>query len=89
MELKTTLNEEMAKRYQVVKESTCMPSDNSVLAFLISKEYNRIQERKYRKVFIPNEDYDLIEKAAKAQGQTVDEYIEELTLDMLRKAKEM
>ena len=86
--MKTTLNEEMAKRYQAVKESTCMPSDKSVLAFLISKEYNRLQRRKYRKVFIPNEDYDLIEKAAEARGQTVDELIEELCENQLRKAKE-
>ena len=88
MELKTTLNEKMTERFQTVKESTGVQSDKEVLAILISKEYTRIQRRKYRKVFIPNEDYDIIEKAAADRGQTVDEYITELTLKQFEKAKE-
>jgi hypothetical protein len=88
MELKTTLDKKMTERFQAVKESVGVIGDKEVLAILISKEYSRIQRRKYRKVFIPNEDYDIIEKASADRGQTVDEYITELTLKMLENAKE-
>lgn len=88
MELKTSLNEELTKRYQAVKEHTGMKSNDSVLAFLISKEYDRVQRSKRHKVFLLKETYMMAEKAAEARGQTIDEYVEELALDMIKKAKE-
>ena len=88
MELKTTLNEEMTKRYQAVRDHTGMSSDKELLNTLISREYHRIERLKLHKVFLPKETYGLIEKAAESRDQTVDEYIQELTEDMLRKAKE-
>lgn len=88
MELKTTLDEKMTEKFRVVKEHTGMKSDKSVLGLLISQEYSRIQRRKYRRVFIQNEAYDLFEKEAEAQGQSVDEYVQELTEEHFRKVKE-
>ena len=87
MELETKLNEEMTKRFQAVKEHSCMNSDKEVLNVLISREYSRIQRSKLHKVFLPKETYDLAEKAAEARNQTLDEYIEELTLRMIENAK--
>jgi hypothetical protein len=88
MELKTTLDMELTRRYEAVKEHTHMLNDKSVLGFLISKEYNRIQRAKRHKVFLPKKTYDLAEKAAKARGQTIDEYVEELTEEMIKNAEE-
>lgn len=88
MELKTTLNEEMTKRYETVKKHTGMKDDNSVLGFLISREYSRIQRAKYHKVFLPKQTYDLAEKAANARGQTLYEYIDEVTEELLKNPKE-
>ena len=88
MELKTTLNEELTKRYQTVKEHTGMENDKNVLAWLISKEYGRIQRSKRQKVFLPKDVYRLVEKAAEARGQTIDEYIDEVTEQLLKNAKE-
>jgi len=88
MELKTTLNEEMTKRYQAVKEHSGMNSDKEILNVLISREYSRIQRSKLHKVFLPRETYEMAEKAAEARNQTLYEYVEELALDMIKKAKE-
>jgi hypothetical protein len=88
MELKTTLNEEMTKRYKTVKEHTSLIDDKSVVAFLISKEYHRIQMLRYHRVFLPKETYDRAEKAAEARGQTIDEYIDEVTEELLKDGKE-
>jgi hypothetical protein len=88
MELKTTLNKEMTRRYRTVKKDAGMNDDKNVLALLISKQYSRIQKSKYHKVFLPKETYDLLEKAARTRGQTLDEYIEELTEAMVKDAKE-
>jgi hypothetical protein len=88
MELKTTLDEELAKRFQTVKKKTGMRSNQSVLAMLISKEYDRIQSCRYRRVSIDGADYELIEKEAMAQGKTVDEYVEELVEERIKNAKE-
>jgi predicted HicB family RNase H-like nuclease len=38
-------------------------------------------------VFLPKETVELAEKAAEARNQTLDEYIEELTLRMIENAK--
>jgi hypothetical protein len=88
MELKTTLDKELTRQYETVKESTGMKDDEKVLGWLISKEYSRIQRAKVHRVFLPKETYHLAEKAANARGQTIDEYIEELAEEMIRKAKE-
>ena len=86
MELK--MNEKVTEQFRVVKENSGVNNDQSVIGLLISKEYHRIQRSKKRKVFIPNEDYALIEKAAEARGKTVDEYVQELTEKHFRKVKE-
>ena len=88
MKLNVTLNEKLSKRFETIKEHLGIISNQSVLAFLIAEEYRRLQKKQTRRVFIPNEDYDLIEKAATAQGKTVDEYVQELTESQLRKEKE-
>jgi hypothetical protein len=88
MKLNITLDEELTRRYETVKEHTDLNNDKSVLAFLISKEYNRIQRAKYHRLFLPKETYDLAEEAARARGQTIDEYVDELTEAMLKEAKE-
>ena len=86
MELK--MDEELTKRFQAVKEHMGVNSNQSVIGLLISTEYSRIQNRKYRKVYIGKETYAEAKKAAEAHGQTVDIYVKELTEDMLRKARE-
>jgi len=86
-ELKTTLNEEMTKQFQAVKESTGVQSNKEALAILISREYNRIERSKRHKVFLPKETYEMAEKIAESRNQTLDEYIEELTLRMIENAK--
>jgi hypothetical protein len=86
MELK--MNEKVTEQFRVVKENSGVNDDKSVIGLLISKEYHRIQRSKKRKVFIPNEDYALIEKAAEARGKTVDQYVQELTEAHFRKVKE-
>jgi hypothetical protein len=86
MELK--MNEKVTEQFRIVKENSGVNSDKSVMALLISREYHRIQRSKKRKVFIPNEDYALIEKAAEARGKTVDQYVQELTEAHFRKVKE-
>ena len=88
MELKTTLNEKVTEQFKVVKENSGVNDDKSVIALLISKEYDRIQRSKLHKVFLPNEVYDLVEKATEARGQTIDEYIQEVTEDLLKNTKE-
>ena len=86
MELK--MNEKVTEQFRVVKENSGVNNDQNVITLLISREYHRIQRSKKRKVFIPNEDYDLIEKAAESHGKTVDQYVQELTEKHFRKVKE-
>jgi len=88
MELKTMLNEKVTEQFRVVKEHAGVNDDKSVIALLISKEYDRIQRSKLHKVFLPKETVELAEKAAKIRNQTLYEYIEELALDMIKKAEE-
>jgi hypothetical protein len=85
MELK--MDEELTEKFKAVKENMGVNSNYSVIALLISTEYSRIQNRKLRKVFLPKETLELAEKAAEARNQTLDEYIEELTLRMIENAK--
>lgn len=86
MELK--MNEKVTEQFRVVKEHSGVNDDKSVIALLISKEYHRIERLKLHKVFLPNEVYDLVEKATEARGQTIDEYIQEVTEDLLKNTKE-
>ena len=88
MELKTTLNEEMTKRFQTIKKHTGMKDDKSILAFLISEEYGRIVYVTYRKLPVANKTYALLEKAADARGLTVNKYAEELLENEIKKAEE-
>ena len=88
MELKTTLNKEMARRYNTVKKSTGMHDDKSVLAFLVNQEYGRIQKAKVHNLFLSKETYDLTEKAANARGQTIDKYVQQVIEEMIKNAKE-
>lgn len=88
MELKTTLDEKLTEKFKAVKEHEGVNSDKEVLRLLIGREYGRLQRRKYRKVFIGKETYAQAEKEAEARGQSVDDYVQELTLEMLRKARE-
>jgi hypothetical protein len=87
MKLNITLDDENSKRFQAVKEHIGVNSDLSVCQYVISREYNRIQRSKVRKVFLPNEVYDLMEEAAKIRGQTIDEYVQEITEDLLKEHK--
>jgi hypothetical protein len=88
MELKTTLNEQMTEKFKAVKEHFGVNSNQSVIGLLVSAEFDRIEARKYRKVFIGKETYAEAKKMAEARGKTVDMYVKELTEDMLRKARE-
>jgi hypothetical protein len=85
MELKTTLDKKTTEKFMVVKEQTGMKDDKSVLAFLISEAYHKIQDTRCRKLYVTPETYDLAEKKATAQGQTVDIYVQELIEDQIRK----
>lgn len=88
MELKTTLNEKLTEKFLVVKENTCMKDDKSVLAFLISQAYEKVQETKCHKIFVAQEVYDILERKAEAEGLSVEVYVSELVEDQLKKAKE-
>ena len=87
MKLNITLDDENTKRFQAVKEHLGVKNDVSTIEYAISREYGRIQRSKVRKVFLPNETYDLMEKAAEARGQTIDEYVQEITEDLLKEQK--
>jgi len=65
-------------RFLAIKEHTGMKSNKNVLAFLISDAYDKIQDSKCRKIFVANETYELIEKKAAVQGQSVDVFVAEL-----------
>jgi hypothetical protein len=86
MELK--MDEELTEKFKAVKEHMGVNSNQSVIGLLISTEFDRIQARKYRNVYIGKETYAEAKKAAEARGKTVDTYVKELTEDMLRKARE-
>jgi len=86
MELK--MNEKTTEQFKAIKEHAGMNSDKEVLAVLISREYHRIERLKLHRVFLPKETYELAEKAAEARNQTLDEYIEELALNLIKKEKE-
>lgn len=79
MKLSTTLDDEMSKQFQIVKEDTGMRANSNVLNLLISKEYQRIQQAKTHKVFLPEETYRKLEVQAKEKGlASVDEYVADI-----------
>jgi hypothetical protein len=84
MKLNVTLNEEQTKLFQTIKEHLGVVSSRSVVTWLIGKEYQRIERTKVRKVFLPNEVYRLVEQAAEKRGQTIYEYVQEITEDLLK-----
>ncbi|MGD0978891.1 MAG: hypothetical protein ABR962_07085 [Candidatus Bathyarchaeia archaeon] len=84
MKLNIIMDDENSKRFQAVKEHIGVKSDLSVLQYAISREYSRIQRSKVRKVFLPKETYDLMEEAAKARGETIDEYVDYITDGVLK-----
>jgi hypothetical protein len=75
MEVKTTLNEEMARRFKRVKEHTGLKEDKNVIGFLISEEYGRIESANKRRVFVPNATYRRLEETAAAHHQTIEEFV--------------
>ena len=87
-ELKIQMDEVLNERFLVVKEHLGVNNDKSVMAFLISKAYDKIQGSKCHKLFIRTEIYDRLEKKAAAQGQSVDIFVQELIEDEIRKAEE-
>jgi hypothetical protein len=81
MELKTTLNERMTKRFQAVKESFGVKSNTSVLNLLINREYEIIQEKIHHKLFVAGPVYDALVERANALGKTPDEYVEQIIFE--------
>jgi hypothetical protein len=81
MELKTTLNERMTKRFQAVKESFGMKSNANILNLLITKEYGRIQEATHHKLFVAGPVYDALVERANALGKTPEEYVEQIIFE--------
>jgi hypothetical protein len=88
MKLNVTLDESASKAFQEIKNHMGVTSNRSVVGLLISREEDRIWRSRRHKVFLPNETYDRAEKAAEARGQTIHEYIDEVTEDLLKNAKE-
>lgn len=87
MELKTTLDEKMTEKFMVVKEHLGVKDNKTVLAFLIGKEYRKIMETRYCKLYLEPATYDKAEKKAETQGQTVDIFVQELIEDQIRKSE--
>lgn len=84
MRLNVTLDEEQSKAFQDIKNHSSLLSNKSIICLMISHEEDRILRASRRKVFLPNEIYDKAEKAAKARDQTIYEYIDEITSDLLK-----
>jgi hypothetical protein len=87
MKLNIALDDEATKRFQAVKEHIGVKTDLSVLQYVIAREYSRIERSKVRKLFLPKEVYDEIDEAARARGQTIDEYVQEITENLLKEHK--
>ena len=87
-EFRVNLTGELVERFLVIKEHMGVNNDQSVLALLIREAYDKLQELRYRKVFIQSDKYELIEKEAAAQGKGVDVYVWELVDAEIKKSKE-
>jgi hypothetical protein len=88
MKLNITLDEKASKAFQEIKQHLGVKTNPSVIGILISREEDRILSSRRHKVFLPNETYDRAEKAAEARGQTIHEYIDEITSDLLKQTPE-
>jgi hypothetical protein len=84
MKLNVTLDDEASKAFQEIKNHNCLKTNSNMIRLLISREEDRILRSSRRKVFLPNEIYDKAEKAAKARGQMIYEYIDEITDALLK-----
>ena len=84
MKISVTLDDETAKAWEEVKKHSGVTTNRSLIGIMISHEEDRILRASRRKVFLPNEIYDKAEKAAKARGQMVYEYIDEITDALLK-----
>jgi len=84
MKLSVTLDESASKAFQEIKNHMGVTSNRSVVGLLISREEDRIWRSRHHKVFLPNEIYDKVEKAVEARGQTIHEYIDEITDALLK-----
>lgn len=88
MKLSVNLDEKTAKAFQAIKEDFGFHDNASVIGLMIRHEEDRIRESRRKRIFLPNEIYDKAEAIAKARGQTIEEYIDEVAEEMLEKAKE-
>jgi len=88
MKLSVALDEEETKRFQEIKEHFGVKANRSVIELLISHERDRIWRSRMRKVFLPKETYAKVEKAAEKRGQTIYEYVDEITSDLLKQTPE-
>jgi hypothetical protein len=78
MKLSVTLDQENERRFQEIKEHSCLQSNRSVVELLIYKEYDRIQESKTHKLFLSKEVYEKAKTHAQEQGKTIEEYVNNL-----------
>ncbi|MGA2308854.1 MAG: hypothetical protein ABSG57_04805 [Candidatus Bathyarchaeia archaeon] len=86
MNLYLTLDEEGTKRFQAVKKHTGMKANKNVMAYLIYKEYRRTQTG--HRLFLGSESYAMVEKAAEAKGESIEEFVENLIESEIKKAEE-
>jgi hypothetical protein len=84
MKLNVNLNDEVTRRFQAIKQNSGFTVNTSVVNMLICKEYQRIERSKVCKVFLPRDVYRLVEQAAEKRGQTIYEYVQEITEDLLK-----
>jgi len=85
MKLNVTLDEQASKRFQEIKEHWGFKSDPNIICMLIAREHGRIERSKRRRVFLLNETYARVEKAAEALNLTIDEYVDSVTEQLLKK----
>lgn len=88
MKLNVTLDQKSSEKFEQVKKHFGVTANQSVIAFLISQEYGRIERSKRRKVFLPKETYDRADKAAASLNLTIDEYVDSVTEQLLKNPKE-
>ena len=81
MRISAKLDEETAKKYQAVTQHWCLKSNGNILRMLIAKEYDRIQDLKTHKLFLPPEIYERVRVNSFQVGQTPEEYVNTLILE--------
>lgn len=88
MKLNLTLDEEGTRRFQAVKEHIGVKANRNVMAFLIYKEYRRLQSSNSHKLFLGKDTYAMAEKTAEAKGESIEQFVECLIESEIKKAKE-